>query len=121
MKQLYSNIRLMGEGDYSDRENSVMVFMRKCDVKEENLIIVCNFTPETRNHYRIGVPVRGTWQEILNSDNLKYGGSGALNRGFLHTTPVKYHSKDYSVSMVLSPLSISILKLHEEVAEFELE
>ncbi len=107
--------------DYSDRENSVMIFMRKADRKEDSLIVVCNFTPETRHHYRLGVPVRGTWQEILNSDNLKYGGSGVLNQGFLHTSPVKYHSKDYSVSMVLSPLSISILKLHEEVAEFELE
>jgi 1,4-alpha-glucan branching enzyme len=107
--------------DYSDRENSVMIFMRKSDKKEESLIVVCNFTPETRNHYRIGVPFRGTWQEILNSDNLKYGGSGVLNQGYLHTSPVKYHSKDNSVSMTLSPLSISILKLHEEVTEFELE
>ncbi len=107
--------------DYSDRENSVMIFMRKSDKKEESLIVVCNFTPETRNHYRIGVPFRGTWQEILNSDDLKYGGSGVLNQGYLHTSPVKYHSKDNSVSMTLSPLSISILKLHEEVTEFELE
>ncbi len=107
--------------DYSDRENSVMIFMRKSDKKEESLIVVCNFTPETRSHYRIGVPVRGTWQEILNSDNLKYGGSGVLNQGYLHTSPVKYHSRDYSVSMVLSPMSISVLKLHEEVTEFELE
>ena len=106
--------------DYSDRENSVMVFMRKSDKKEDALIIVCNFTPEARNHYRIGVPVKGTWQELFNSDNQKYGGSGVLNHGYLHTSPVKYHSRDYSVSMVLSPLSISILKLHEEVKEFEI-
>ncbi len=107
--------------DYSDRENSVMIYMRKSDVREESLVVICNFTPEARNHYRIGVPKRGTWTEIFNSDNLKYGGSGLLNAGLLYTTPVKYHGKDYSVSLTLSPLSVSILKLHKELAEFEIE
>jgi len=107
--------------DYSDRENSVIIYMRKSEVKEESLVVICNFTPETRNHYRVGVPMRGTWTELFNSDNQKYGGSGLLNSGLLYTTPVKYHGKDYSVSLTLSPLSVMILKLHEELAEFEIE
>ncbi len=107
--------------DYSDRENSVIIFMRKSEVREESLVVICNFTPEARNHYRVGVPMRGTWTELFNSDNQKYGGSGLLNSGLLYTTPVKYHGKDYSVSLTLSPLSVSILKLHEELAEFEIE
>lgn len=107
--------------DYSDRENSVIIYMRKSEVKEESLVVICNFTPETRNHYRVGVPMRGTWTELFNSDNQKYGGSGLLNSGLLYTTPVKYHGKDYSVSLTLSPLSVMILKLREELAEFEIE
>ena len=107
--------------DYSDRENSVIVYMRKSEVKEESLVVICNFTPETRNHYRVGIPMRGTWTELFNSDNQKYGGSGIVNSGLLSTTPVKYHGKDYSVSLTLSPLSVMILKLHEELAEFEIE
>lgn len=107
--------------DYSDRENSVMIYLRKTETKEDTLVIVCNFTPEVRHHYRIGVPFRGKWKEILNSDSQQYGGSGILNPTLLHTSPVKYHSKDYSFTMTLSPLSVSILKLHEEVAEFEIQ
>jgi 1,4-alpha-glucan branching enzyme len=107
--------------DYSDRENSVMVFMRKGEKREDALIMVCNFTPETRSLYRIGVPFRGTWTELFNSDDLKYGGSGVLNSGLLYTTPVKYHNKDYSVSITLPPLGISILKLKEEIAVFDIE
>jgi 1,4-alpha-glucan branching enzyme len=107
--------------DYSDRENSVMIFMRKAEKKEEALIVICNFTPEARQLYRVGVPVRGTWYEVFNSDDLKYGGSGVLNPGLLYTTPVKYHNNDYSVSVTLPPLGISILKLKEEIAEFEIE
>ncbi len=107
--------------DYSDRENSVMIFMRKGEQREDALIVVCNFTPETRQLYRVGVPFRGTWTEIFNSDNSKYGGSGVLNPGLQYTTPVKYHNKDYSVSITLPPLGISVFKLKEEMAEFDIE
>jgi 1,4-alpha-glucan branching enzyme len=107
--------------DYSDRENSVMIFMRKGSNPKENLLVVCNFTPEVRHDYRIGVPVRGNWKEIFNSDNTKYGGSGIVNQGTLTTRPVKYHNQDYSCAITLSPLAVSVLKLHEAETEFELE
>ena len=107
--------------DYSDSENSVMIFMRKGEQRTDALIVVCNFTPEARQLYRVGVPLRGTWTEIFNSDNAKYGGSGVLNQGLLHTAPVKFHNKDYSVSISLPPLGISVLKLKEEMAEFSID
>lgn len=106
--------------DYGDRENSVIVFMRKGEKKEDALIVVCNFTPETRDMYRIGVPYRGSWKEIYNSDRQELGGSGVTNPGLLYTSPVKYHHKDYSVTITLPPLGLTVLKLKEEKAEFEL-
>jgi 1,4-alpha-glucan branching enzyme len=107
--------------DYSDRENSVIIFMRKGEKKEDALIVACNFTPEPRYSYRIGVPFRGSWSEIFNTDHQKYGGAGVLNPGLIFTVPVKYHQRDYSVSITLPPLGVSILKLKEEKAEFDLE
>jgi 1,4-alpha-glucan branching enzyme len=71
--------------------------------------------------YRIGVPYRGQWKEIFNSDEHQYGGSGVLNSGLLTTSPVKYHSKDYSISLTLPPLGMSVLKLEKELVEFELD
>ena len=106
--------------DYGDRENSVIVFMRKGEKPEDTLVVICNFTPEPRHSYRVGVGTRGSWKEIFNSDNLKYNGSGLLNQALMNTSPVKYHGKDYSVTITLSPLAISVLKLHEEVKEFEI-
>lgn len=107
--------------DYSDNENSVMVYQRKSDKKEDLLIVACNFTPETRQHYRIGVPFRGKWREVFNTDNLKYGGSGVLNLGDLPTAPVKYHHQDFSVTLSLPPLALTVIKLYKEDNEFELE
>jgi len=107
--------------DFSDRENSVVVFERKSDSKEDLLVIICNFTPVVRNHYRIGVPYRGYWKEVFSSDHEKYMGSGLLNQGLLSTSPVKYHGRDFSITLTLPPLAISVLKLDREVNEFELE
>jgi 1,4-alpha-glucan branching enzyme len=106
--------------DYTDQENSVMVFQRQADTKEELIIVVCNFTPVVRPHYRIGVPYRGTWREVLNTDHVQYAGSGVLNEGPVMTSPVKFHGRDNSISLTLPPLGISIWKLDREVSEFEL-
>ncbi len=106
--------------DYSDRENSVIIYMRKGVDAENTLVVVCNLTPAPRHLYRVGVPTRGSWKEIFNSDELKYGGSGVLNQALMNTSPVKYHGKDYSVAFTLPPLAVSILKLYEEVKEFEI-
>ncbi len=62
--------------DYGDRENSVIVFMRKGEQSADSLVVVCNFTPAPRYSYRVGVPTRGTWKEIFNSDDVRYSGSG---------------------------------------------
>lgn len=107
--------------DYSDRESSVIAYQRDGDAREDALIVVCNFTPEVRYHYRVGVPYRGKWKEIFNSDSKKYGGSDVLNQGMLMTSPVKFHGRDYSVSLTLPPLAISVLKLEKEISEFELD
>lgn len=107
--------------DYGDRDSSVIAFQRLGDKREDVLIVVCNFTPEVRYHYRIGVPYRGQWKEVFNTDEPKYTGSGVLNHGLLVTSPVKYHGRDNSVSLTLPPLAVTILKLEKEISEFELE
>lgn len=107
--------------DYADRENSVIIFQRQGEGKHDLLIVICNFTPAVRYLYRVGVPYRGQWREAFNSDDPAYGGSGIMNPGTLYSSPVKFHGKDYSVSLNLPPLAISVLKLEKEVSEFELD
>jgi 1,4-alpha-glucan branching enzyme len=107
--------------DYGDRDNSIITFQRQADQKEDLMIVICNFTPAVRHLYRVGVPYRGQWKEVFNSDDSRFGGSGVLNGGVLHTSPVKIHGRDYSVSLNLPPLAVSIIKLEKEVSEFDLQ
>jgi 1,4-alpha-glucan branching enzyme len=106
--------------DYSDTMNSVIAYQRLADTSADLLVILCNFTPEVRHNYRVGVPCRGLWKEVFNSDYTKYGGSGVLNRGLLMTQPVKFHGRDYSISITLPPLGVVVFKLERELGEFEI-
>jgi 1,4-alpha-glucan branching enzyme len=107
--------------DYSDTENSVILFSRKGVNSKKNLIVVCNFTPEPRYNYRVGVPFKGYWEEVMNSDLKEFGGGDVKNTGLLRATPVKYQGNDYSLNLTLPPLGIIALTLNKEVKEFEME
>jgi len=94
--------------DFKDWEKSIVSFLRKDS--EDIILIVCNFTPVPRTNYRIGVPKKGFWEEILNTDAKEYNGSGWGNMGGVESVPVRFHGRDQSVVLVLPPLACIYLK-----------
>jgi 1,4-alpha-glucan branching enzyme len=101
-----------GEGfewlDCSDADNSILSFVRKGKEPGETLMVVCNFTPVTRDNYRLGLPQGGVWEEILNTDAEAYGGSNQGNGVFL-ADAVKSHGREHSHPLTLPPLATLIL------------
>jgi len=101
-----------GEGfewiNYSDHQNAVMSYIRKGNNREENVIVVCNFTPVVREKYRIGIPQKGKINEIFNTDAKLYGGSGLENPKSLKIESVAYDGRDFSVELILPPLSVTV-------------
>lgn len=100
--------------DCNDIENSVLSFLRYSADKSRQVLVVCNFTPVPRYPYRLGVPHRGFWKEILNSDAPIYGGSGQGNLGGVQSSPVGSHGFFNSISINLPPLGICVFRLGEE-------
>jgi len=96
--------------DIGDSQNSVISWIRKGTDTSASLIFICSFTPLVRENYRIGVPRRGYYEEVFNSDNLKYGGSDVLNSGELVTYPIPKHNSTHSVNLTLPPLGLIVLK-----------
>ena len=96
--------------DFRDNQQSVIAFLRFAEDRSNFLIVVCNFTPEPRFDYRVGVPFPGTYQEVLNSDSALFGGSNLGNLGEVHTEDVVFHWRPASVLLTLPPLSVIILK-----------
>jgi 1,4-alpha-glucan branching enzyme len=96
--------------DMSDSTNCVISWMRKGESEQDDLIFVANFTPVIRPNYRVGVSQPGKYLEVLNSDNLKFGGSNVLNIGELDTYPIPMHGKNHSLILTLPPLAVITLK-----------
>ncbi|BAU48056.1 glycogen branching protein [Sulfurifustis variabilis] len=94
--------------DVHDWEQSVVSFLRKG--RDEEVLVVCNFTPVPRENYRVGVPRDGYWYELLNSDAEIYGGAGFGNLGGVEASPLPAHGHYHSVALTLPPLGIVLLK-----------
>ena len=96
--------------NYSDHQNAVMTFIRKGNNPKDDVIVVCNFTQVVRQNYRIGVPKKGKLTEIFNSDSTEYGGSGVKNPNKLTIEALPYDGRDYSIELLLPPLSVTVYK-----------
>ena len=96
--------------DAGNDEMSIIAFLRKSAGDGAPLLVVCNFTPVPRANFLVGVPSRGIWREIINTDARDYGGSGWGNLGGVETAPVGSHGRVESVTLNLPPLSTLILR-----------
>jgi 1,4-alpha-glucan branching enzyme len=93
-----------------DRTNSVVSFLRRARESEDFVVVVSNFTPVVRHGYRIGVPASGTYEEVLNTDDTRYAGSGVGNAGGVEAEDVPAHGRLHSLSLTLPPLATIVLK-----------
>jgi 1,4-alpha-glucan branching enzyme len=100
--------------DCSDNRHSVVSFIRRAKDSDDFIVTVCNFTPQPHSHYRVGVPERGFYTELLNTDSREYWGSNMGNLGGKWTDDWAYHNRPYSIDLCLPPLATLILKLDRE-------
>jgi 1,4-alpha-glucan branching enzyme len=95
--------------DCNDSENSVVSFIRRAK-NGEIVVAILNFTPVPRDGYRIGVPMAGAYDELVNSDGEMYGGSNLGNQGVVFTEPIASHGHAQSLRLNLPPLGCLWLK-----------
>ena len=73
-------------------------------------MVICNFTPVPRDHYRLGLPEAGYWKMALNSDDVAYGGSGYLAVEGFQTAEIPSHGYEHSIEINVPPLATVMLK-----------
>ncbi|MBT8375962.1 MAG: 1,4-alpha-glucan branching protein GlgB [Bacteroidia bacterium] len=96
--------------DYNDSENSVLIYLRKGNKQNDDLIVVCNMTPIPKDAYKVGLPRKGKIKEIFNSDLKKYFGSGLYKNTIRTTEDKPWHFRDFSVDVKLPPLGMVVFK-----------
>ena len=89
--------------DWEDRENSVLSWLR-FDHHGGFVICIINLTPMVRNNYRVGVPAAGQYQELVNTDDELYDGSGTGN-GVVSSERIGHKGYAESISLTLPPLA----------------
>lgn len=95
--------------ELNDYQNSALSYIRKGKNADDDIIVVCNFTPIVIDTYDIGCS-GGDWEEIFNSDSKAYWGSGVHNEGVIKSKKESKHGRDHSISIKLPPLSTMMFK-----------
>ncbi len=94
----------------NDGNQSVLAYLRFGFETDAPILVAFNFTPVVRRNYRFGVPLKGKWKELLNSDAAIYGGSSQGNFGGVEALPVGSHGQSHSIIVTLPPLSVVLFK-----------
>jgi 1,4-alpha-glucan branching enzyme len=90
----------------NDAMNNVFAFMRLSRDGDRALVCVANLAPVPRENYRVGLPLAGKWEELLNTDSSYYGGAGIGNMGRIAAEERGFHDQPFSAELTLPPLSV---------------
>ncbi|MBI5451434.1 MAG: 1,4-alpha-glucan branching protein GlgB [Gammaproteobacteria bacterium] len=96
--------------DCNDSSQSILSYLRRSG--DQFIVVVLNFTPIPRYHYRIGVPAAGSYREVFNSDSSYYGGSNIGNSGALHSEDQPWMGRPHSIDITLPPLAGLVFALN---------
>ena len=87
-----------------DSDHNIIAF-RRINKKGDDLIVACNFSPVTRENYRIGVMKPGIYKTVFHSGLQRYGGSLPAADTEIRTEDTKHNNYEFSLKVDLTGLS----------------
>ncbi len=96
--------------DDRDHTQNILVFVRKSDNPRDSIYIICNFSDEQKVGYKCGVLSKGEYEEIFNSQSLKYEGWDTSEPRSIKAKKEECLGRDYSITLTLPALSVIYLK-----------
>lgn len=114
LNNLYSRNRALWERDgdprgfewidSGDTESNIFSWIRWSD-HGECIAFIANFSPEVHHDFPLALPKPGTWNEVLNTDSVYYGGSGVGNLGHIEAKPHEWSGKPALARITIPPLA----------------
>lgn len=95
-----------------DAERSIYSFIRKSSDGKKCLICILNFTPVARPDYRVGVPQAGGYKLLLNSDEVRFGGTGAEIPKRFRAKKGEWDGQPYSIAYPLPAFGAAIFSFN---------
>ena len=96
--------------DFNDVDNSVISFARFGKDRSDHVVCLLNFTPNVIHDYKIGVPEKINYREILSTDSKEFGGSGVGNPDEKVVFDEPRGNAPYHILASIPPLSGLIFK-----------
>ncbi|MBR4873126.1 MAG: 1,4-alpha-glucan branching protein GlgB [Clostridia bacterium] len=100
-----------------DSDRSILSYKRIGKSGEE-LIVVVNFTPVTYENYEIGVSQAGYYEEIINSDDERFGGKGIGNKEPLKAVKKRFREYSHTISVAVPPHGACIFRRKQKQKSF---
>jgi len=91
-----------------DAQHNVIAFLRWSE--DGPVVAAFNFSGAPHEGYRIALPFAGSWDEILNTDAVDFGGSGVGNAGRVVAEERAWNGRSASVELRLPPLGAVFLR-----------
>ena len=96
--------------DADNKAESVLYFIRQGKNPRDFLIIMCNFVPVERQNVRVGVPYKGQYEEVWNTEWADLGGTWTDRQGVKRTLEAELHGQPHALEVILPALSIVVFK-----------
>jgi 1,4-alpha-glucan branching enzyme len=91
--------------DANNASENIVSFIRRSPSTGRELICIGNFAPVLRENHRLGLPRKGTYRLLVNTDAEIYGGSGVKLPKSIKVEEKPIHGQPYSASITLPPLA----------------
>ena len=91
--------------DADNAPENIVSFIRRSPATGRELICVGNFSPVTRYGHRLGLPRRGEYRLVINTDANYYNGTGMEVASTIIAEEVPFRDQAYSAQLTLPPLA----------------
>ena len=91
--------------DANNAAENIVSFIRRSPSTGRELICVGNFSPVLRENHQLGLPRKGTYRLLVNTDEELYGGSGVKLPKTTKAVEEPIHGQPYSAALTLPPLA----------------
>ena len=103
----YEGFEWIDENDY---EANVISFIRRGSRRDKPIVVVCNFSDKIHRDYAIGLPSKGIYEEIFNSQSSEFDGWNITNDAPIKSRAKVHHGRKNMLNVTLPPLGVIYLK-----------
>ncbi len=96
--------------DEQDASANVISFIRKGARNQKPIVVVCNFSDKEHIAYPLGLPSKGEYMEIFNSNDVEFGGYSEKTNKAIKSSAKEQHGRKNMLEVNIPPLSVIYLK-----------